>query len=222
MLKIPPFFETYLFDMDGTLVDTEPVGPEVFIKLFSKYGVVLTEDEKSLFIKVWRRTCTDIKENDYLTDLVHKYSLKIEPESFIQEFYDSYEVEIVEAKELPGVNEFLNSAYNHKKKLILVTSSTKEQAAAVLDCHNWTGIFSGIVSAEDISNFKPNPEPYILGAQKATSDVNKCVVFEDAATGVAAGKAAGMFVVGLRAGNEEEQNLSNADAVAISFRDIVA
>jgi beta-phosphoglucomutase-like phosphatase (HAD superfamily) len=93
MFTIPDIYAVYLFDMDGTLVATEPLGPEVFSALFSKYGVKLTEYEKSLFIKVWRRTGTDIKEEDYLTDLVHKYGLKTEPKDFIQEFYSIYKIE---------------------------------------------------------------------------------------------------------------------------------
>lgn len=60
------------------------------------------------------------------------------------------------------------------------------------------------MSEEDISNFKPNPEPYSLGAKKANVAASEYAVFEDATNGVAAAKAANMFVVGLRAGNETE------------------
>ncbi len=221
MFSIPTIFDVYLFDMDGTLVDTEPIGPQVFKTLFNKYGVELSEDEKLLFIKVWRRTGTKIKEEDYLTDLIIKYGIDKKPASFIQEFFNTYKSEIIKAKPLPGVTNFLNNAHKHKKKLVLVTSSKKDQAKAILDLHNWTNLFLGIVSEEDISNFKPNPEPYLLGAKKANAEPSKCVVFEDATNGVLSGKAANMFIIGIRAGNEIDQDLNAANTIVESFNNIV-
>lgn len=210
----------YLFDMDGTLVDTESVGPQVFDAVFSKYGVRLTDEEKELFLKVWRRDGADIKEDAYLERLRQKYGIDVEPAAFLLEFFDSYKRAIVEADALPGVETFLKAAHSNGKRLAVVTSSKHDQAQAILDSHTWSEFFDLIVAEEDITKFKPDPESYLIAVQRLGLRPEDCAVFEDAKNGTIAGKAAGMLVVGLRAGNEVEQDLGAADIIADSFADL--
>lgn len=116
---------------------------------------------------------------------------------------------------------FLKQAHKRGTNLAVVTSSKRDQAAAILEYHGWTKLFDLIVAEEDITSFKPNPEPYLIAAQKLGLRPDDCVVFEDAKNGAIAGKAAGMFVVGLRAGNEVEQDLSKANEVVQSFTELL-
>ena len=211
----------YLFDMDGTLVDTEPIGPEVFEALFESNGAKLSNDEKELFVKVWRRDGTDIKEDVYLENLRQKYAIGVAPAQFLQTFFDNYKKAIIVANPLDNANEFIRKAHAANIKLAVATSSKREQAMAILDFHGWTGLFNTVVAEEDITHFKPDPEPYLVAAQKLSVIPEECVVFEDAKNGAIAGKAAGMFVVGLRAGNEIEQDLSVADVVVQSFTELL-
>jgi beta-phosphoglucomutase len=221
MYKIPKHIKAFLFDMDGTLVNTEPVGPQVFAELFKKYGVIVTQDESELFNRVWRRESTDINENDYLSSLVDKYKITKSHDDFIQEFYIDYKKEIIKAGELPGTSGFLRKATEIGIKLALVTSSKRDQAEAILRFHKWDDLFTEIVSEEDITNFKPDPEPYLLALNKLDVKSEDSIVFEDAGNGVRSGKSARIFVVGLRAGNELKQDLKKADIVVESFNDIL-
>lgn len=212
----------YLFDMDGTLVNTEPVGPQVFEALFTSYGVKLSDDEKELFVKVWRRDGTDIKEDAYLESLRQKYTVDVVPTAFLQEFFDRYKKAIISADALPGADMFIRQAHGAGMKLAVVTSSKRDQVIAVLDFHGWSESFDLLVAEEDITKFKPDPEPYLTAAQKLNIDPDRCIVFEDAENGAIAGKAAGMFVVGLRAGNEIEQDLVAANIVVGSFAELLS
>ncbi len=207
----------YLFDMDGTLVDTEPIGPLVFETHFADYGKQLSSDEKELFAKVWRRDGTDIKEDVYIEQLRQKYAINEEPATFLQLFFDKYKRAIVSANPLPGVDRFLKQAHTDGIKLAIVTSSKREQATAILDFHGWTELFDLIVSEEDITKFKPDPEPFLIAVQKLGLSSEDCVVFEDAKNGVVAAKAANIYVIGLRAGNEVEQDLSSSNLIVQSF-----
>jgi beta-phosphoglucomutase len=220
MYKIPKNLTTFLFDMDGTLVDTEPVGPELFENIFHTYGVNLTSPEKELFSKTWRREGTDIKTEDYLYELTEKYAISKQPLDIVHEFYSRYKIEIIKARELPGASDFLKASRGSGRKLALVTSSKRIQADAILRFHKWMDYFDLVISEEDITFFKPNPEPYILTAQKLSVGPSDCIVFEDAKNGVDAGKAAGMMVVGLRAGNKIQQDLSNADIVMNTLSEV--
>lgn len=220
MLTIPKNKKAFLFDMDGTLVDTEPIGPEVFNTLFSDNGITPTPDERSLFIKAWRRDGVTFTTDEYLTQLIAKYDITQAPSGFISEFYTRYKQAIVTSEELTGVGVFLNMAKSAGIILAVISSSKRDQIEAVLDNHEWGDLFSLIVGEEDIRKFKPDPEPYLVAMQKLSLNPANCVVFEDATNGAISGKKAGMFVIGLREGNEIEQDLSAADIVVQSFAEL--
>lgn len=97
--------------MDGTLVDKEPIGPLVFETHFADYEKLLSSDEKELFVKVWLRDGTDIKEDVYIEQLRQKYVINEKSAPFLQQFYDKYKRAIVSASPLPGVDRFLRQAY---------------------------------------------------------------------------------------------------------------
>ena len=211
----------YLFDMDGTLVNTEPVGAQVLGRLFAEHQVTLTDEENDLFVKVWRRDGTDVKEDAFIEALRIKYSIATKSKEFLNHFFDLYKQAIIVSDALPGVDLFLRKSHESGKKLAIVTSSKRDQAKAILDFHEWNELFALIVAEEDITHFKPNPEPFLVAANNLNTEPESCVVFEDAKNGAIAGKAAGMYVVGLRAGNEIDQDLFSASIVVNSFDDLV-
>ena len=218
---LPKDIKYLLFDMDGTLVDTEPVGPQTFLNQLSKYGVKPTDDEYELFVKVWRRDGTDINENDYLSDIVKKYKLDITPDEYIGEFYSMYEKGIIEAAPLTGVHEFLNKTKESKRfKLAVVTASKASQVRAVLKKNGWDDVFDVIVAEEDISHHKPDPEPFIVGMNKLSAKSDECIILEDSKNGVLAGKSSGCLVIGLKIGNKKPQDLTQADIVLESLLDV--
>lgn len=219
---IPESTKFLLFDMDGTLVDTEPIGPATFLKQLLKYGVKPEEGEYKLFVKVWRRDGTDIKEEAFLTSIVEQYGINITPKEYIDEFYEIYEADIVKANPLPGVNDFLAKVSNSGKyKLAIVTASKLSQVRAVLNEHDWKEVFNVIVSEEDITKHKPDPEPFITGMNKLGAKPKETVIFEDSKNGSLAGKASGAYVVGLKAGNSKPQDLTSASKVITSFQDLL-
>ncbi len=219
---IPEFAKFLLFDMDGTLVDTEPVGPATFLKQLLKYGVKPDESDYELFVKVWRRDGTDIKEDAYLATIIEKYKIDSTPEDFIKEFYEMYEAGIVKANPLPGVSDFLTKVRNNEKyNLAIVTASKSSQVRAVIDEHNWQEVFKVIVSEEDITKHKPDPEPFIVCMNKLGANPNETVIFEDSKNGTLAGKASGAYVVGLKAGNSKPQDLNSASVVINSFTELI-
>jgi HAD superfamily hydrolase (TIGR01509 family) len=218
---LPVNIKYLLFDMDGTLVDTEPVGPKTFLLQLSQYGVTPTNDERELFLKVWRRDGTELNEVQFLTQIVEKYKIDILPQDYIKDFFELYENKIIQASPLPGVDSFLKTIYNTGKyKLCVVTASKLSQAQAVLKQNNWTNLFDEIVSEEDITKHKPDPEPFLTGLDKLGATAGATLVFEDSKNGAISGKKSGCIVVGVRAGNMQPQNLKAADVIVDTFNDI--
>lgn len=220
MFHIPKTVKALLFDMDGTLVDTEPIGPRVFTALMQDHGARLSEDEQSLFYKVWNIDGQDIENGEYLKGLLRKYKLAVPPLDLANQFYGRYVHAIAMADELPGVTSILQQAKNRGLKLAIVTSSRRAWVETLLSVHDWDDLFKVMVSEEDNSLYKPDPQPYLVALQKLQLSPEDCVAFENRENGIISGKGAGIFVVGLLAGNEIIQNLKDADSVIQSFSDV--
>lgn len=215
---VPKNIEYLLFDMDGTLVNTEPLGPQTFIEQLKQYGVDPDKDEYDLFVRVWKRDGTNIKEVDFLTSIVEKYKISLPPKDYIANFYQLYETNITQAEALPGVETFLSAASKRRElKLALVTASKLSQVQAILHNHGWSHYFDAIVSEENITRHKPDPEPFLVGMEKLNANSSQTIIFEDSKNGSLAGKAAHCTVIGVRAGNATPQDLTACDQVVESF-----
>ena len=102
---------------------------------------------------------------------------------------------------LPGTAEFL--AFLPADRWAVVTSATRRLAEARLDA---VGILpKTLVTADDVTRGKPDPEPYLLAARQLGVDPARCVVFEDAPAGLQAGRAAGMTTVALATTHEARE-----------------
>lgn len=210
-----------LFDMDGTLVDTEPVGPQNFVNQLKKYDEMPTAEERELFIRIWRRDGTTIKQDDWLPKIARKYGIPRSDEAYLKEFYEMYAEAIEKAPSLPGADAFLRRAHAAgAHKLALVTASKRRQVKIILKYHGWQYLFDAVVASEDFTRHKPDPEPYRAALQKLGAESSRAIVFEDSKNGVNAAAAAGCYVVGLRAGNAAEQDLSRANTVIETFNDV--
>jgi len=204
--------EAVLFDMDGTLVDTEPVGSETMRGFLGKNNIAIGEKDWELFDKIWRRDGTTVTLEEFVTDVFSRYSTISDIKERISDFYRDYENNILFAKPLPGAHEVL-PYLKERYQLALVTASTTSQVKLILERNGWEGIFDAVVSHDDFKRSKPDPESFVVAAGKLGVPQKRCVVVEDSKNGALAGKSAGMVVVGVRAGNEREQNLSAASVV---------
>lgn len=211
-ISFPDNVKKVLFDMDGTLVDTEPIGPMVFEAYFSSLGVKVEPADLALFTKIWRREVTIYNQNDWLYDYARMNRLDKSKDQLLDGFYDSYIEALNHAKPLPGADRLLRQLAEKGVELGLVTASKLSQAQTILDNNQWGDLFKIIVTKDDQIKPKPSPEPYLLGLQKLGAGDQLVWVFEDARNGVISAKAAGCYVVGLRTG-PGEQDLSQADVV---------
>jgi|SRR3989344_586923 len=207
-----PKVEAILFDMDGTLVDTEPVGQETLRDFLLKNNITISANDWNLFDKVWRRDGTKITFEEFISDILKKYADIVDAKNYISDFYHNYENNILLSKPLPGANEALSYLKN-KYKLALVTASTTSQAKLILRNNNWDNNFDIVISHDDFQKSKPDPECFLTAANRLGVDPEKCVVIEDSKNGTIAGRNGGMFVVGVKAGNKHAQDLSAANII---------
>lgn len=122
---------------------------------------------------------------------------------------------------IKGAYQFIQTLLQLKIPIGLVTSSHNKRALLMLEKQHLNGNFEAHVTAEDVNNGKPHPEPYLTMAQKLNVQPEYCLVFEDAISGVQSAKAAGMEVIGINNEAAADNLLANgASYVAASFDEL--
>lgn len=197
-------FKAILWDMDGTIVDTERVVWTVMQSAF-KHAVQIDLPE-SLFESLLGQS-----ELDFYRAMVDRYSLNERHVQAIRLAFDrDYIPLLANVPPLPGALEKVVE-FHGRAPQALVTGSTGAQAAAVLDALKIADRFQHVVACDLYSKGKPDPEPFILAASKLGVDPSSCLVLEDSPSGVTAAKAAGMKVVGIHEGNKGKYDIKHAD-----------
>jgi len=182
-------FDAYLFDLDGTLIDSHPLFLEIYREVLGPFGVSVTDAD-------WQHS---VRNSWGMTDWVKKYGIDTDLAELASRKNSLYLDMIADRLDaLPGVERFLIELLKEDALLGLVSHSPRVNIDASIRCLDWEGVFHVRIGNEDVTRHKPDPEGFLLAAEKLEVDPSRCVVFEDSTSGIRAGKAAGMRVVGLR------------------------
>jgi len=201
-----------LFDLDGVIVYTDRYHYEAWKRLADDEGWRFDEELNNKFRGVSRMESLQIILGHNGLDL---------PEERRQELAEqknSYYVESLKSiskKEIvPGAVRFVEAC--RKADLSTAVCSSSKNAQFILDRLKIGGLFDAAVTGWDIINTKPNPEIFLLAAERLQVSPKLCAVFEDAESGIAAAKAADMLAVGFG----DKEILKEADRIIESFEDI--
>lgn len=179
-----------LFDMDGTFVDTEPIWFEAEISYADAHGGDWSvEDAQHMVGNPLIRTAQALLDATGSTD---------SPED-VMEYLTSYLATRISAGEmrwLPGVENLLRTLNDAGVPVALVTSSQRPIAQAVLSKLD-EGALQAVVTASDVKNMKPHPEPYQRAAELLGVDIGTAVIIEDSPAGLQSGLRSGAAVVGI-------------------------
>jgi HAD superfamily hydrolase (TIGR01509 family) len=179
--------EAVFFDMDGLLVDSEKVWLEIETGVMARLGAEWTpEHQVHLVGGSMERTV------DYMLAVSGS---SVTPEDLREWMIDGMVARLVDGvRMMPGASELLDAVREEGIPVALVTSSLREIADAVLKAVG-RDRFDAIVTADDVTRTKPDPEPYLTAAALLDVEPVRCVVLEDSPNGVAAATAAGCAVV---------------------------
>ncbi|CAM3443789.1 HAD family hydrolase [Escherichia coli] len=192
-------FSAVIFDMDGVLVDSEPVWREVECEYYLRnYGLSLQREDFDPF--------TGMPVTIFLRKLHQRHAL---PEDNLRQVHDTIVEEVarrirLKPAPLPGVYELLNHLHQHNIPLAVASSSPQRQIDNVLSTLNMRHYFSAVISAEGLAHGKPHPEIFLTAALMTGQEPEFCLVIEDSLNGVVAAKAAGMHVIALPAEHQQD------------------
>ena len=180
----------FLFDMDGVIVDSNPVHREAWAAFNKRYGLETTEE---MHQRMYGRRNDRIVRDFYGDDLAPE---EVEARGTAKEaLYREMMAEKLDQALVPGLVEFLEEYKNVSKAL--ATNAETENVQFLLERSGLRRYFGAVVDGRQVRNPKPDPEIYLRAAHLLGFAPSECIVFEDSPTGVAAGLAAGMRVVGL-------------------------
>ena len=178
-----------LFDMDGTLIDSEPLWLKAEIEVMAEVGCHWDEqDQINCLGGPAERTERYMQER----------SQNIKPYGyFINRLHEVMRARITNELDLiPNALSLLKECKDAGIKTALVTASSRDLMTIVLKRFP-IGTFDVVVSVDDVEKSKPDPAPYLLAAKQLSVDISKCLVLEDSLTGVQSGLSSGAKVIGI-------------------------
>lgn len=207
--------KTVLFDMDGVIVDTEPVHRFAYFEHFKELGIEVTEE---MFI-----TYTGNSTRNVFQRIKQEFGLEHEVEDLIQRkrsiFNDAFDYK-EDLTLLDGVEDLIKDFHANGIQMILASSASKVTIDRVFRRFNLHQYFSHIVSGEDFPKSKPDPAIFVHAAKLSGNIREECIVIEDSTNGVKAANAANIFCIGYRSFHSKLQNLDTADMVISKFSEI--
>ena len=199
-------YDLAIFDLDGVIVDTAKYHYLAWKRLGKELGIDFTEEQNEDFKGVSRMACMDI-----MCKLAGKEDMSQEERERLANLKNEWYVESIgeldESELLSGAKDLLVALKENGIKVAL--GSASKNALPILERTGIVKYFDTIVDGNHVTKAKPDPEVFVLGAQRLGVEPNKCVVFEDSVAGIEAAHIAGMGCIGI--GSAE--NLPNAKTV---------
>ncbi len=206
----------FIFDLDGVIVDTAKYHFLAWRNLANSLGFEFTEEHNELLKGVSRVRSLEILLNIGKVELTdeQKQPLLVQKNTEYLEYVNKMTADEI----LPGINGLLDYLDEHSIKYAL--GSASKNAPLILEKVGLFNRFTAIVDGNDVSKAKPDPEVFLIGAQKLNMKPENCIVVEDAIAGVEAANAAKMVSIGIGDADllsEATYVLSNTEGFTIDF-----
>lgn len=203
-----------IFDLDGVLIDSEPMHCMADNQLLKELGIETPENYLDRFAgwtdsAMWQAIKTDYNITQSIA-LLKELQLPVKLKLLHQSEFQA----------IPGAAEFLRDIKTAHIPIAIASSSPKLFIEAVIKKIKIEQYFDFLVSGEDVERSKPEPDIFLKAAQLLNVNPTECLVVEDSKSGTLGAKKAGMLCIGYRNPNSGNQDLSAADIIISDFNDI--
>lgn len=201
-----------IFDMDGVLVDSEPIIVEAAVTMFREHGVAAHAADFLPFIGTG--------EARFLGGVAEKYGFALAIERDKTRTYDLY-LELIKGRLQPiaGAVTFVTDCRRAGRKTAIATSAdVRKMRGNLAEVGLAAAMFDAVVTGSDVVNKKPDPEVFLTAMARIALPADACLVIEDAPNGVLAAKRAGARCLGITSTfSADELNAAGADVTAPSL-----
>jgi len=204
-----------LFDMDGVIVDTEPLHCKAYFKMFDDVNINVSIELYESFtgqstINICRILCDKFTIIETPEELV-----KLKRKHFKYLFENDEGLQLID-----GVLDLVKEYHRNGLKLVLASSASMPNIDRIFNRFNLNQYFVAKLSGADLKASKPHPEIFIKAAQASGFKKSECIVIEDSTNGIKAANIANIFCIGFNSENSKNQDYSNANFVVNDFNEI--
>ena len=204
-----------LFDMDGVIVDSEPLHRKAYYKMFADYGLEVSNGFYESFtgkatLPICETLCDEFSLNIAPLELV-----RAKRSHFKKLFEEDSALELID-----GVLDRIQDYHRNGLTLVLASSASLPNINRIFKRFDLDRYFVGKLSGADLADSKPHPEIFIKAAQTAGFSPLECMVIEDSTNGIKAAHAAGIFCVAYESTHSHNQNYQLANHRIQDFKEI--
>ena len=192
-------YRALLFDLDGTLAETDSLHLPTWVDTLEAYGVEV--DEELYRDRISGRSTAEIVR-ELLPDLTDE-----EGRSIGDAKEASFRERAQELEPLPGLIDFVKRGRGRGMRIALVTNAPEENVEAILLALELRDSFDVIVLADEVEAVKPDPAPYRAALKKAGVPAERALAFEDSVSGISSSTTAGIPTVGIASSQDPERLL---------------
>jgi len=193
-----------IFDMDGVIIDSEPMHYVAFRRFFQNIGIDFTQEENDLHL--------GRKDIEIAELLIKKFALSHTKEQLVESKESIFrELIVAQAAPRPGLIDTLVSAKNLNVQTAVASSATMPSIELIVNTLKIRPYFHNLSSGDEVPNGKPAPDVFLLAANRMNVKPENCLVIEDTEAGVEAARRAGMRVVAIPCDATRHQTHEHAD-----------
>lgn len=203
-----------LFDLDGTLIDSEQFHLGCWNEILAEAGIRLGIDE-------WIENYSGIPMPTNAKRLIEKYSLSFSHEELVKKRENTTlaRLKTTEITLMPFAEEMLEFFKEKRLALALVTGSARPDVEALFERNGLAKYFDVIITRSEVTHSKPHPESYELCCRQLGVLPDECIAFEDTANGVKSAKAANLVCYAIQSRANEHAKLEAADKIFLNFNE---
>lgn len=203
-----------LFDMDGVIVDTEPLHRKAYHHMFDDVNIIVNEDLYASFtgqstINICKRLVDHFDLNEAPEDLVR---LKRKHYKY---FFDNDDLGLIE-----GVLDRIQDYYNNNVTLVVASSASMLGINQIFERFDLNKYINAKFSGADLKKSKPHPEIFLKAAASTGFSTSECLVIEDSTNGIKAAHSAGIYCIGFKSPHSSHQDYSLANKIITSFEEV--
>jgi HAD superfamily hydrolase (TIGR01509 family) len=204
----------FIFDMDGVIVDTEPLYIKMNKDFLSQHNAFISDEAYNQFIGISATTMWDYLREKYHLPFTTNELIGLEK----QAKYDILDKSPL--KPIDGIVDLLDMLKSKNYRIAIASSSMRKNIELIISKTNLNGYFDCFISGEDIQYGKPAPDIFLKAMNHFHEIPENCIVLEDSKNGVLAANAANMFCIGFQNKNSGNQDLSTANRIVKSISEV--
>ncbi len=206
--------QAVVFDLDGLLIDSEPLQAWAWHEYVARFGAVMTPDVLGRML--------GLRAVDAVKIPIQMLDLPVDEATALRERDEIFLAAVPNAIQAhAGAKELIADLQQREIPIALATSGHRRYVDLALTSAGLTGLFDEEVTAELVTRGKPHPEVYLRAAELLGTPADRCLALEDAPNGVTSAKAAGMRCIAIPGHHSTPEGVAHADAVLESLSDVI-